>query len=363
MAEESGGEKSYEPTPQRLDDARRRGDVPISKDIAAAAAYAGLLLAAAAVGAAMTRGAGEALAAFLARADTLAPRLLGPGGPGLSLGAAAGALAPMAPLFVLPAALVLLGVIGQRALVVAPEKLSPRLSRISPIAQAKQKFGPTGLAEFAKSAVKLTAISVLLGIYLAGEADRVIGLARLPAAQAPREIADIALGLLMRIAAIAAALAFVDLIWQRFDHRRKLRMTHQEVRDEMKRSEGDPQTKAQRRRRGEEIAKNRMMLDVPKASVVIVNPTHYAVALRWNRGEDAAPVVVAKGVDDTALRIRRTAERAGVPLHHDPPTARLIEATVEIGREIEPAQYKAAAAAIRFAEAMRAKARARGGDG
>jgi len=102
------------------------------------------------------------------------------------------------------------------------------------------------------------------------------------------------------------------------------------------------------------------MHDVPKADVVIVNPTHFAVALRWTRGDVGAPVLVAKGVDGIALRIRQVAEESGVPIHSDPPTARAIEATVEIGREIDPDHYKAVAAAIRFAEAMRRKAKERG---
>ena len=109
----------------------------------------------------------------------------------------------------------------------------------------------------------------------------------------------------------------------------------------------------QRRQRGQEIATNRMLQDVGTADVVVVNPTHYAVALKWNRKARGAPICVAKGVDDVAARIRERAAEAGVPIHSDPPTARAIHANVEIGQQIQPEQYRAVAAAIRFAETMR----------
>jgi flagellar biosynthetic protein FlhB len=162
------------------------------------------------------------------------------------------------------------------------------------------------------------------------------------------------------ILVILAVIGVVDLIWQRHDHLRKNRMSRQELLDEIKHSDGDPQVKAQRRQRGREIAMNKMLSDVPQADVVVVNPTHYAVALKWNRAGRGAPVCVAKGVDDVAARIRETAAAAGVPIHSDPPTARALFAAVEIGQEIRPDHYRAVAAAIRFAEAMRLRARERG---
>ena len=125
----------------------------------------------------------------------------------------------------------------------------------------------------------------------------------------------------------------------------------------MKESEGDPQTKQQRRQRGHEIATNRMLQDVAKADVIVVNPTHYAIALKWNRATRAAPVCVAKGMDETAARIREKAVLAGVPIHSDPPTARAIHATVKLGQPILPEHYRAVAAAIRFSEAMRKRSK------
>ncbi|MGB8814338.1 MAG: EscU/YscU/HrcU family type III secretion system export apparatus switch protein, partial [Paracoccaceae bacterium] len=124
-------------------------------------------------------------------------------------------------------------------------------------------------------------------------------------------------------------------------------------------SEGDPHAKAQRRQRGYDIATNKMLADVATADVIVVNPTHYAVALKWDRTAKRAPICVAKGVDEIAARIRERAAEAGVPIHRDPPTARALHASVELGQEIRPEHYRAVAAAVRFAEAMRRRAKGR----
>ncbi|MEM6904672.1 MAG: flagellar type III secretion system protein FlhB [Pseudomonadota bacterium] len=358
--QEEAAEKSHDPTPHKLEEARKKGDVAKSTDLAAAASYLGLFIALALAGAWGAERAGAVLGAFMARAETLAPKLLGPGGPGVSLEMMGQAMWGLAPLFALPFVAVLLTILAQGALVVAPEKLEPKLSRIDPISQAKEKFGLTGLVEFAKASAKVLAISAILGLYLAAETDRITGLTRALPAAVPAEMMRLALGLLAQILVVAAAIAALDYLWQRWNHARKLRMSHQEIREEAKRHEGDPHIKSQRRRRAEEIATNRMMTKVPKADVVITNPTHFAVALTWDRRADTAPILVAKGVDEVAARIRETAAEAGVPIHADPPAARAIHGTVEIGQEIQPEHYHAVAAAIRFAETMRAKARERG---
>ena len=129
--------------------------------------------------------------------------------------------------------------------------------------------------------------------------------------------------------------------------------------DETKKQEGDPHMKQQRRERGTQIAMNKMLCDVPNADVIVVNPTHYAVALKWNRDGGEVPVCVAKGVDEVAGRIREIAAENAVPIYSDPPTARALHATVEIGAPILPDHYRAVAAAIRFADRMRQLARAR----
>ena len=158
---------------------------------------------------------------------------------------------------------------------------------------------------------------------------------------------------------LAFTIGGIDYLWQHQEHLRKNRMSRKELQDEAKQTEGDPHTKQQRRQRGYEIAMNKMLADVPDADVVIVNPTHYAVALKWSRAAGAAPICVAKGVDEVAARIRQIASESAVPIHRDPPTARALYASVDISQEIQPEHYQAVAAAIRFAELMRRKARVR----
>jgi flagellar biosynthetic protein FlhB len=135
-------------------------------------------------------------------------------------------------------------------------------------------------------------------------------------------------------------------------------MSREEMKREQKESEGDPHLNARRRERARELADGRMLSRVDEASVVVTNPTHYAVALAWERARGGAPVCVAKGADEVAARIRERAEAAGVPLHPDPPTARALFAAVPLGAEIRPEHYRAVAAAILFAEEMRARRRA-----
>jgi flagellar biosynthetic protein FlhB len=159
------------------------------------------------------------------------------------------------------------------------------------------------------------------------------------------------------VTVLAVAVGAVDWIWEWGQHQQQNRMTRQELMDEAKSSEGDPQMKQQRRARAQAIAMNQMLADVPKADVIVVNPTHYAVALRWDRAGGGVPVCVAKGVDEIARRIREVAAEAGVPIFSDPPTARNLHAMVEIGAPIRPDHFRAVAAAIRFADLIRAKAR------
>lgn len=357
--EGGGGEKVFDPTPQRLAEARKKGDIPRSADVTAAASYLGLLAVVATVGAFALGHAASVLMVFVAEPDRLAGPILGPGGPGLSGAILGEALMALAPLFLVPAAAVLVALFAQQAITFSGDKLQPKLSRLSLLANARRKFGATGLVEFGKAAAKLAAIATALFLYLARDLDRMIGAATAEAPVLGAMLMRSLVVLLTITCVIAVAIAGLDLVWQRFDHARRLRMSFQDLREEARQSDGDPHMKAQRRSRAEAIATNRMLLDVPAADVVIVNPTHFAVALKWSRAKGSAPVCVAKGEGEVALRIREVAETAGVPLHSDPPSARALFATVDIGREIAPEHYRAVAAAIRFADRVRRAARAR----
>ncbi|WP_158965219.1 flagellar type III secretion system protein FlhB [Chachezhania sediminis] len=355
--EDDESQKVFDPTPEKLRKAREKGDVAKSVDLSVAATYAGVLVAGMTFGAASIEETGRRMAILLDRAPELS-QLLFEGAPQAPLGGIIGGVAlALAPWFGIPAAAVLISIVGQQAFVVAPSKLEPKMSRISIMQNAKNKFGRSGLFEFGKSLVKLVLYSVCLGLLLETMLPEMIGAMNAGAAPAAALMVEMCRQFLFIVVLIAAALGIVDALFQQMEHQRKNRMTRKEVMDETKDSEGDPHIKSQRRQRGQEIAMSQMMAEVPKSDVVIVNPTHYAVALKWDRKPGTAPVCVAKGVDEMAASIRRTAAEAGVPIHLDPPTARALHATTEMGQEVSPDHYAPVAAAIRFAEAMRKRAK------
>lgn len=356
---EDDSDKPHEASAKRLQDLRKQGQIPRSLDLLAAAALAGCVGAIYGPAADGPGRAGAVLAAMLGRSDHLAP-LVSQGPMAVLPGLLWDVALALAPLFLLPLAAVLLMVTLQRAWLFTPENLMPRASRISPISNAAQKFGPQGLVGFVKSTAKLGVICAVLGAFLASRLDVVLGLMALGPAQGMGLTLHLLRDFLVVVLVVALVFGGADFLWQWVQHRKRAMMSRQEMLEEHRESEGDPHQKAQRKQRGQDIAMNRMLQDVPKADVVIVNPTHYAVALRWDRAARRPPVCVAKGVDEIAARIREKAQKAGVPIHSDPPTARALHAALKIGDEIAPEHYKVVAVAIRFAEAMRRRAGKRG---
>ena len=252
---------------------------------------------------------------------------------------------------------VLAALSAQQGFVFAPSKLAPKWSRLSLVDNAKQKFGPHGLSEFAISAAKLLAILALFAALFIGRFQELPGSAAAPAAAIVRALHEEAVLFIGAILMFSVVVGAIDLLRVRFEHKKRLMMSLDEVRRENKETDGDPHVKQTRRDRARAIAANRMLLDVPKASVVIVNPTHYAVALKWDGPNSGAPQCVAKGVDEMAAKIREIAAASGVPIRRDAPTARAIHAAVEVGEEIAREHYAAVAAAIHFADAIRRKGR------
>ena len=357
MSETEDDDKQHDPSQKRLDDARARGEIPKSADLNTAASYAGLLVISLVAGAGLLEQFGKAAMVLLDQSDKLAP-LLFAAAPAPVFGLTKEFLLASGPIFFLPMAFVLASLIAQRAIHFAPEKLAFKISRISPLSLAKQKFGREGLFEFGKSFAKLFVVAVLLGLLLKLRAPQILATQAVAPAQSVALMLRLLVQLLFLVAIAITVFGGVDYMWQRAQHLRRNMMSRQEMMDEMKDAEGDPHVKQQRRQRGQDLATNQMLLDVASADVIVVNPTHYAVALKWTRKDRSAPICVAKGVDEIAARIREKAAEIGVPIHADPPTARAVYASVQIGQQILPEHYRAVAAAIRFAEAMRKRKRA-----
>lgn len=358
--EEESGEKSHEPSQRKLEDARKKGEIPRATDLLTAMAYLGLLAGAVSFGGYSLTNFAGVLLPFIEQPERMTGLFFDGNAKPVTGQILTAGLGQALPLLLAPTTFVLLTLFTTRGFVFSGKKLMPKGSRLSPLENAKNKYGRRGLFEFFKSFVKLSIYSVLLTLFIRNQLDQIIGTVRTSPAEVFMMILSLVTRFLFIVVLIAMVIGGLDAFWQRAEHMRKNRMSFKELKDEMKEAEGDPHLKQHRRARAQELALNQMMGDVPDADVIIVNPTHYAVALRWSRMAGSAPECVAKGVDEVALRIREAATEAGVPIHSDPPTARALFATTEIGQEIDPDYYQPVAAAIRFAQEMRNKMRGKG---
>ena len=355
--EDSGADKPYEATERKLSEARKKGEVPFSADFVLAAGYLGFSGFAALAGAAALIAAGGVLQGVLADGLRAGPA---PQDAAVILRESLFALLlPLAGWFAVPAAVALLAVLLQGGQVFAVSRIEPAWHKISPLSAIRQRLGPSGLVEFGKGLVKSALITGVLGYYLVQRLPDLLTVVALDPWQVTAVMLKAVVDVTLLASAVALAVGLFDLVWQRLRHLLRHRMSRKELEDELRESEGDPQLKSQRRQAGIAIAMNQAAAAVPKADVVIVNPTHYAVALAWNRAGGRAPVCVAKGVDEVALHIRRLAAEAGVPLRSDPPTARALHAAIDVGQEIPRAHFRAVAAAIRFADRVRERRRVR----
>ncbi|HUO12280.1 MAG TPA: flagellar biosynthesis protein FlhB [Caulobacteraceae bacterium] len=347
MAEgDDSASKTEDATPRRIEEARKDGDVPRSPDLAQACALAGAFAAMAMGGGAMARQMANALLPFIAHPEAIDLR----GGAGVAVTwQVAMAAAPI--LAAVMGGAMLAGVGGnliQTGFLFTTAKLEPKLSKLSPIEGFKRIFGIDGLMNFLRSALKVLLVSAVAWWVLAPHAAELPGLVR----AGPMAVLDYSAGvgraLMLAVLGLLSLGAILDYVWQRQRFMVRLRMTKEEVKEDFKQSDGDPHVKARQRQIRNERAKRRMIQQVPKATVVIANPTHYAVALRYEQGETAAPLCVAKGIDEVALRIREVAEEAGVTVIEDPPLARALYGAVEIDQIIPHEHYEAVAKIIGF---------------
>ncbi|MBM4061005.1 MAG: EscU/YscU/HrcU family type III secretion system export apparatus switch protein [Planctomycetes bacterium] len=338
--------KTEKPTPTRLQDVRNRGDTPMSRELV----QGGVLLVAAIGFAASGEWLLEALGALLRRGLDL--DLHGravddvPHACQEILRAVLTVLAPFLVLVLgLVAATLLLGY-GQIGVHWSREVVGFKFEKFNPFTNWKRFLNVQALVRTGFAALKLLVLATVLWLVLGDRWPALLHLHEQPFAAAAAEIGGLALALLLWVGAVVVALALFDLFWQRWHFEKRNMMTRQEVEDERKRTEGDPLMKQRQRRARNELLRQRMTTMVPKADVVVVNPTHYSVALRYDRKRDAAPTVVAKGLDEIALQIRAIARQHGVPLMEDPPLARALYRAVKVGQVIPEKFYRAVAAVL-----------------
>jgi flagellar biosynthesis protein FlhB len=346
MAEDhDDSEKTEDPTQKRLDDAVKRGDVVKSQEVNAWFVLAAAALALLSFSGSMGTSLITSFRGILANASSVPAD-----GGGLMRVAREIGVETIAAI-ALPFLLLMLAAIGgnaiQHRLVWSAEALTPRLSKISPLAGAKRLFSKQSLVNFFKGLAKLVLVGSVAVMLMWPARKRLEGLiATDPAAIMPYT-RTLSLQLFGAVVAILAIIAAADYLFQYRQWYERQKMSLREVKDEYKESEGDPKIKAKVRQLRHARMKKRMMAAVPSATVVITNPTHFAVALQWERGMNA-PVCVAKGMDAIALKIREVAGDNNVPIVENPPLARTLHAIVEIDEEVPAEHYKAVAEVISY---------------
>ena len=331
-------ERSFDPTPRRLEEARRRGEVAFSRDLTSAAAMAAAIVALVMQGPALT----ARLFGYFREAFAAAPAS-GNATAALATGVGVLARALAAPLL---AALVLALAAGALQTGGLLAFVRADLARLSPAAGLKRVFGGQAAWQVGKGLVKVAIVAVLAWITVRPVLGGVLALAGTPVPRMATALGLLAAQLAERVTVAALALGVADYLWTRRGHMQGMRMTREEVKREHKESEGDPSHRAERQRLHRELTEQRMLADVRKADFVVVNPDHIAVALRYDRDGDAAPVVVASGERLLAERIRQAAREAGVPIFRDVTLARSLRDLPE-GQEIPAALYEAVAEILR----------------
>jgi len=347
MAEQQdNAQRTEEPTPKRLKEARRKGDAPKSQEMTAAVMLAAGALMLWLFSGAVARGVMEAGVAFL---DHPHQFMLDAGALQqlfVTVGVKTGmALAGLGFVVMIAA---LLANVGQALPVFTTERMKPSLQKISPLAGAKRLFGPSGLFNFAKGFAKITIVGGILIYALWPDRDVLVAALYSDTSGLLVSVRDMILKLFGLTIMAMTVVAALDYGFQRHSWKKRLRMTKEEIKRELKESEGDPQIKGRQRQLRETRSRKRMVAAVKDAAVLIMNPTHFAVALAYEAGGEAAPVCSAKGVDAVALRMRDAAEEHGVPIVTNPPLARALYASAALDEEIPINHYEAVAKVIGF---------------
>ncbi|SRR5579875_25818 len=276
--------------------------------------------------------------------------------------AATGALSAMAPALLGSMALALVVNLAQTRGLISFKRLKPSLRSLNPKAGLARMFGTRGLWEVAKQALRVGVLSLVAWQTVAGLLPVMTAHGPLAVTAVASQVATRALALAREVAAISLVLAALDYLFQRHKTAQSLKMTKEEVKEERRQSEGSPLVRGALRRRQRQLSRHRMIMAVAKADAVVVNPTHYAVAVLYVRGQ-GAPRVVAKGTDLLALRIREEATTRGVPVVEDPPLARALYVACELEQEVPRELYEAVARLLTFIYSLRAQGRTRRLDG
>ncbi len=346
MAEQNDDDKTEEPTPRKIEQAREKGDIIYTQEVGAAFSLLALTAVAAFMAGPILKEMAQSFISFIAVPEQLSAEPA-------ALRALFGAVS-LKTLAIFGLLMLAFGAAGIAARYVqdrptfTAERLTPKLSKLNPAEGFKRVFGKQAAANFLKSLAKLLIVGSAMAWALWPHDAVLENISLLdPAALLPF-VQDRIVSMLIALVSAATALAVIDYIFTRQSYRKRLKMSRRELKEEHRQSEGDPMVKAKLRQLRIERSRRRMMQNVPNASVIITNPTHYAVALRYEQGETAAPVCLAKGVDALAQRIREVATEHDIPIVEDPPLARALYANADIDQPIPREHYEAVAKVIGF---------------
>lgn len=346
MADE-GEDKTEEASARKLEEARKKGDVAKSADVPQAlsliAACALVMLYGDKIALSLT----ETLRVFVAAPHLLRDSLMGDGGLTIANHLMGQVLPIIALILLVAGAAGAIGSLAQTGLMFSTEKLKPDFSKLNPMAGFKRLFGVDALIQFAKTVIKLIAVGVITWMILKGRAVDVAGLAGASPLMVLPYAKEVFFSLAVAVCLFMLLEGGADYFIQKFRFSQRMKMTKTEVKDEYKQTEGDPHVKGRLKQIRMEKSRQRMMANVPKATVVITNPTHYAVALRYD-DETPAPLCVAKGVDTLALKIREVAGEHDIAIVEDPPLARALYAAIDVDEIIPETHFQAVAKIISF---------------
>lgn len=346
MAEEQdNSQKTEDPTQKKLEDARKKGDIAKSLDVPV---WFLILATAAIMAAAGPLGAMIADPLYRIMDHPHAFRLQDGGAQELMFHLLISLALPLGIIFGAIAVSSVLGHLIQHRPLWTGEKMKPELSKLSPGKGLKRMFGAQGWVNLLKSILKMAAITAAMIYAVWPEATAISESSQLEPAGLLAMTQSIAGRLILAAIVVIGIIAAMDFAWQRWSFMQRMRMSRRDIRDETKQQEGDPHIRARLRQIRLERSRKRMMQNVPKSTVVITNPTHYSVALRYDPEKDAAPVCMAKGVDEVALRIREKAKEHNIPIVENVPLARALFASVEIEESVPREHFEAVAKVIGF---------------
>ena len=338
-------QKTEEPSPKKLADARKKGDVPVSREVATLFSMIATVLLVAFAAPPLTREIVSTIQPFATAVhdirvqDSSSDVTMALGQLMLKIAAA------MSPLFLAFAGAAILAAFSQNALIFATERIKPQPSRLNPIKGLQKIFSRDSLVELGKNLTKVAVVAGVVITFTMNEIDNFTAMASYDLNAVPERMQAMVIKLLSAVLVVMVLIAVIDVIWKQMEHNRKQRMTKQEVKDEYKATEGDPQVKQRMAEIRRNQARKAKIEDIPKATVLVMNPTHYAVALRYVPSENEAPICIAKGRNLIALKMREMAEKHNVPVIENPPLARALHAGLEEDQPI-PAQFFRAVAEV-----------------